>query len=652
MLTIPLEAKFNWGKVDPVDLAATASKSAPGADLEILFSHHRMHANSFATSTEHHNQAKVYTPKGVERSSVFAVEHEKSRQLSEVRARVVKPDGSFVELTKAEFHETTSVRSGGFELLRTTFSFPNVQPGDILEYRWDEQIDDSTGYYIQFCQAAEVPTREFEFEIDGAKSDFVLSWYNCPTAVRDPKLRKVTIRNLPPFITEPLIPTETEFRSWLMIQFTSPDMRWYSKDDAWREIGEYFAEEFRLDTVPTPALRTKAAQLTAQFTTPEQKLAALYDFTRTAVRSLDFYEGPELAAAKKKRLEEDKFQTPAKTLERGSGFKGDINRLFAALARAAGFEVRMAMSANRTRVLNMKGDRGWMFADRYSVAVKIGSEWRFYTPGEPLLAPGLLDVKDEGATAFVCDEKKSWFQSTQVGLPPQTQLKRQGRFELDAEGTLDGEVTVEMTGHRAVGARDNGWNWSIEERTKSIRESLVHRLATAEVSNVRCDTARDLLVPLVVKYHVHVPGYADSIGSRLAIPVNFFEANAAETFTNETRRYPIFFDFAEETHDDIQIVFPEGFVLDGASAPGSVGTPEDIFSARYGLTYLGKSRTLTFQREKVIGRKGMLSFQAESYPALREIFERIHRSDAHQLVIKPKTAVASVTPAATAPVAP
>jgi hypothetical protein len=643
-------AKANWENINPADLAASESKSAPGADLEILFSRHRMDTSSSSTITEHHYQAKVYTPKGIERTTLFTVDHEKRRSVFNLKGRVVKPDGTFVELAKSDFHESTFVKSGGFELLRTTFSFPNVQAGDVLEYQWSEEIDDSNGYYIQYCQAAEIPTRLFEFEILGAKSDFNLSWFNCPTVERDPKLKKVSIRNIPPFIAEPLIPTETEFRGWLMIQFTSRELRMYSSEDAWREIGDYYGELFRLDTNPNPALRAKANLLIANATTSEGKLAALYDFSRTAVKNLDFYEGPELADAKKKRQGEDGFQTPAKTLDRGTGITGDINRLFGALARAAGFEVRLAWSPDRSRVLSMKGKNGWVFADRRTVAVKVGENWTFYSPGATLVPPGLLDLKDQGAFSFVCDEKKAWFETTQIALPEQTRVKRIGRFQLDDEGTLEGEVEEQLTGHRAILARDKGWNWSTDEHAKSIRESLARRLSTAEITDVRPENVASLLGAYRIRYHVRIPGYAEAIGSRLAVPLNYFEVNVPQVFTNETRRYPIFFDHAEEVRDDIEIIFPEGFALEGASAPAPVGKVDDVISAKYGVKFLPKTRTLGYQREYVIGRGGVINFQAESYPALRKLFDRIHRSDAHQLVIKPKSpavAAAAITEAST-----
>ena len=136
-------------------------------------------------------------------------------------------------------------------------------------------------------------------------------------------------------------------------------------DDAWRSIGDYLAEEFRLSTSPNSLVKAKSSQLTGGLTSPEEKITALYNFVQTSVKNLEFFSSADLAEAKKKRNDEESEQLPAKTLERGSGNSGDINFLFGALVRAAGFETRLAISPDRTRVLKLKGDRGWMFADRF-----------------------------------------------------------------------------------------------------------------------------------------------------------------------------------------------------------------------------------------------------------------------------------------------
>jgi hypothetical protein len=179
-----------------------------------------------------------------------------------------------------------------------------------------------------------------------------------------------------------------------------------------------------------------------------------------------------------------------------------------------------------------------------------------------------------------------------------------------------------------------------------VRDSVAERIPTAEVTDVSLENLHTIDAPLVTKYHVHIPGYADAIGSRLGVPLNFFEAGAHALFTNEVRRYPIFFDFAEQEDDDIEIIIPEGFTLDGASAPAPAGSAVDPITARYTVKFLPKTRALGYTRHQVVGKEGNVHFVTESYPALKNLFERIHRSDGHQIVLKPKAASPAVLPPA------
>ena len=89
---------------------------------------------------------------------------------------------------------------------------------------------------------------------------------------------------------------------------------------------------------------------------------------------------------------------------------------------------------------------------------------------------------------------------------------------------------------------------------------------------------------------------------------------------------------------------PDGYILDAASAPAPVGSPTDVSSSNYQIKYSGKARVLSYERDYTLGRGGNVQFRTDSYQALRRLLGRIHRSDTHQLMIKPKLAIAVVDP--------
>jgi hypothetical protein len=444
------------------------------------------------------------------------------------------------------------------------------------------------------------------------------------------------------------MPPEKEFRSWILLVFSHPYLRFYDNAGAWNMIGEYLAEEFRLSTKPPSSLKAKATQIIAGAQSPEEQLARLYDFCQTEITNLNWADPAKVVEAKKKRDNEDSEQLPAKTLDRKTGYPQDIEVLFAALVRSVGFEARLALNADREEVLSINTPRGWILANRRSVAVKVGDHWRFYVPGQYLIPAGLLGPKDQGASTFVCDEKKCWFDTMQIPPADKTEVRRTGHFTVDAEGTLDGTVEVQITGERAANLKQSWWEYSSEEIVGKVRDGVVDRLSAAEVTEVTYENVQNRTMPVIVRYHVRVPGYAEQLGSRLALPLNFFHAGSHETFSGDVRHYPIFFEFPEHERDELDITLPEGFVLDAPSSPTPVGQASDAIRAQYGLKYLGKSRKLVYVRDHVLGQGGTIAFRTESYGPIRKILGDLYKSDTHQLVLKPKTDAATAAPAAAA----
>lgn len=637
-------AATNWEPVSAEDLAATDSKSAPGSDSEVLFSRHTLDSSYGDNYLNHYIRIKIYTKKGIERESIRSFESEKHHKVARVQARVVRPDGSIVVLKEDDVKVTTVAKRGGIEIRRTAFALPDLRPGDVFEYRYEEWMPtgdrDSTMGYTIFAQQAEIPTREWSFEVVSSAKDYNVMSFNCPDPEVKTKSHATVFHHLPPFFEEPDMPPEKAFRGWVLVLFTTPFLRFYNESSAWEEIGDYLAENFRLETNPDRAIREKAAEITQGATSPEDKLNRLCRYCQQDIVNLDYNATAAAAEAKKKRDEEEDVQTGTKTLSRRMGLPEDILRLFGALARASGFEVRYALGNDRHEFLDLNTPRGWVFADRRLVAVKLGATWKFYAPGNPYIEPSIIPTNDEGAHEYICDEKKSWFTVAQIAAPEQTVTQRVAHLTLDADGNLDGTVEVQMTGHRAYSARYRWIESSTEEITKDIRAEFSERLPNAELSDVAWENLNEYDKPFIIRYKLHIPGYAETIGTRLAFAPNFFKANTSPRFTAEERRYPIFFEYAEQQRDQIDIVLPPDFSLDGASAPVPIGKPTDIINAQYKVGYSPKSRTLRYHREYTLGAGGVIDFQAASYPAIRQIFSGIEKSDTHQIVIKPKPAAA------------
>lgn len=660
LLPFPAARAARWEPVDPADLAATASPGFPEADVEILLSRHEMEecqsnhvvmlldVGKDQLITTNFIRAKIYTAKGVTDLGKFSIRFRSDHQVTGTAARVVKADGSARELTKGDILETVLKRTRGErEQKEITFVFPGLEPGDVVEYQWVEVLGRELFVETFFCQE-EFPVREYHFIVGDMASRGSVGWMHCPPAETSNRDNfEVTLRNLAAFKAEDYMPPLYEFRGWIYVAKMFPMAP--TEKDIWRDLSIYWGDEFKTATRPNTPVKKAAAELLAGAATDDDKLRRLYEFCQNEIFNTSYRITPELQAAVEKHRDQS-ADSPAKILEQKRGRSDEINRLFGALARAAGYEARYARNASQSTIANVMIPCGWGFVGSDSVAVQCGGEWRYFNPGNYLLPYGLMAADDEGATTLLCDTKKAVeYGRIPASAASDSQVTRKGRLTLDDEGTLTGEVEIVYSGHIATIRKADTWSDTLAEATKDFCAEINARLPNAEVTEVQWTNLENQQMPVTVRYQVRVPGYAQQVGKRLIFGPGFFESGRNALFTANERQFPIIFPYPWQEHDDVEIVLPEGFALDKPSAPQPVGSFDGAMGATYAMQYNGKTRTFSLRRDFSLGNNGMFAFRAEAYPALKELFELLHQSDTHAIVIKPKAKPAS--PAAAAPAA-
>lgn len=635
-----------WDPIDPADLAAKESKTSPGADAEMLFVRYQIDEDNFwDAETQYYVRAKIYTEKGVEDRGRLAITTIGDQKARDIVGRVIKPDGTIYELKKEDIFENTLWRSRYTKVKSTRLAFPNLAPGDVVEYKWRLEGQMSLWSRWYFAQM-EWPVREFQLRLKDLNGQTFIGWPNCANVEEGRRGGyNLTVRNLPAFEAEEFMPPEREFRSSVYLVKTA-GMK--DQDKQWREIGRWFADEFATQTAVSGAIKDKATELIAGAASDEEKLRRLSEFCHGEIVNFSWIDNAEYQKKRQKSLDASGYQTPKETLSRKYGFAFEIDLLFASLARAAGFEVRRAFNSAIDDQLNVRGSRGWAFMDRSQIAVRVGDVWRFFNPGDYLAVHPMLDWRNEGATALLCDKSAKEAVYAEIPRSPAAASRevRHGAFTLTDDGTLEGDVEVAWTGQLARTLKDGNWHETQEDIDKSFREEIGKRIPGAEITGLVWENLRSQMVPLKARYHVVVPGYAEQVGRRLLVRPGFFESGKPAVFAADHRRYPIAFPFAWQESDEISIQLPEGFELDQPSAPLNVGSLEAEFGAAYKIKYSGKTRVLQYTRDFSLGTNGALMFQAQSYPVIKGIFEKIHRSDTHAIMIKPKAAAQDAAPAA------
>jgi hypothetical protein len=628
-----LPAKEKWDPIPAEDLAATECKSYPGAHAEVLFIHLVLNGGSGDDRSEYYKRIKIYSAKGAEELGVLGIDRAPGQRVSGQAARVIKPDGSTKEYGKADFNETVKARLKGTKVNQLVLAVPDLAAGDIVELRWTSSIESDSGNYYWWYAQLEIPVREYTLETESLARDYVTIWFNVHGERGDKGSKQrlaLTMRNLAPYEEEHWMPPERDTRGWFMIMFRDIALRQYPGNDFMEAISTYQYGEFRRETKPDAPIKAKATALLQGATTDDEKLRRLYNFCQQNVKNFDYIDSAELQAAKKK-LGSDMLQSPRNTLARGSGGTNHVNELFASFARAAGYEVALGLAASRYSTLNVRNDNGWLFLRDRVILVKVAGAWRMFAPGDYLVPAGLLDRSNLNVSVLLCADGKVIWESSPVPAATESEVFRRGRFTVDAEGTLQGEVEISMTGYPAIKRKRDARGEQQDVVESEYRETITKLMPTAEITELGWENLRDLALPLKIRFKLVVPGYAEAVGSKLIVPLNPFTHNRPAVFAAEKRQFPIFLDYPFVERDDVEIVLPEGFKPDAPAAPRNVGEVDNI-GATYRVAYQQRARTIVYKRDLIVGNKGNVAYAAAAYPALKARFAAIQASDEHALV--------------------
>lgn len=627
-----------WKPLEPAQLALKAPTIDKDADAEALLWEVYVNDASYDTEYLHYLRVKIFTERGKEAQGKVEIPYTNSVQIKDISARTIKADGTIIELKKEAIFDREVVKFGKFRIKVKSFALPAVEPGVIVEYRWREvrqnQLADnvplqfqrdipvqSVRYYLKPYPNAINPMKSMTFQARGKVANF--------TKAKD-GYYMTEMQNVAAYHEEAFMPPENQVRTWMLVYYDRD--RSQTPQQYWQEIGKAMFEVSKGELKVNDEIRKAATEAIGDAATPEKKLERLFNFCRTKIKNLsDDASGftPEQLI----KLKENK--SPADTLKRGYGWGSNINSLFAALATAAGFESRIALISDRSRHFFDPNFLNLYFMRGSNIAVKVGEEWKFFDPASTYVPFGMLRWQEEGIKALIADNKEPNFVGTPLSPPEKSLSKRIARFKLTEDGSLEGAVRVEYTGHAAAEFKEDYDDETASQREEKLRNAIKSRLG-CEVTDIKLEPPNDPVKPFVYSYKIKAPGYAERTGKRLFLQPAFFQKGIAPLFATNTREHDIYFHYGWLEQDDVEIELPPGYALDNAESPASfpIGNIGD-YKIMVGLT--PDQKTLVYRRTfKFSG----LIFPKAAYADLKRAFDAVHHEDAHTITLKQGAAAA------------
>jgi hypothetical protein len=631
----PLPGGDEWRAILPIELSAKIPLVEKDADAEALFWEVRVDDSAPEELVlKNYIRIKVFTERGKESQSKVDLTYLGSTKIKDVAARVIKSDGAIVELKKEDIFDRTIVKASGVKYKAKSFALPGVEPGAIIEYRWQEVYPNGSANRLRLLFQRDIPVQQVTYYL----KPFTGMRYNTfhmeeARFVKDKdNFFKLSKTNMPAYREEPRMPPEDEVRAWIFLYY-SEDPK-LDTDKYWKDFGKKYFEIVKDEMKFNDDVKTAVAGIIGTATTPEEKLERIYDFCRTKIKNTND-DASTLTDEEKKKAKGNK--SPAETLKRGMGTGGSIDMLFAALARAAGFDARPAVSGNRDDFFfSPSVANGYLLGSSF-VAVHVGEGWQFFSPSEMYTSFGMLGWPEEGQDALVTDSKEPLWVRIPMSPPEKTLEKRTGTLRLLEDGTLEGDVRIEYTGHLAFDKKEWNDDDSQAQREETLRSSVKARMSTADLSDIKIENVTDPQKPFVYAYHVRVPGYAQRTGKRLFLQPGFFERGRGSLFSANERKNEVYFHYSWSEQDHITIELPEGFELDSPDTPASV-TPEmtqKICAQKIKMAASKDGHTLIYDREFYFGSgDNLLLFGLPTYPTLKRLFDMIGQANDHTITLK------------------
>lgn len=550
-----------------------------------------------------------------------AVRHSDFVRLISFEGRTVLPDGSEVRLPEdALFREAVT---GGESRYLTKAAFPALEPGAILDYRYElrfEAASDLSTWYFQ----SRIPTLHSEVTYELPRRLSFQPWGKATaggeiqSALRRTargKELKLWMDDLPGIPDEPLsLPFEHLSSSALLLS------KRRATDD-WRAVCNWADYAYRDARRRDGRTRQRGKEIAAAAGSDlEARARRIFAFVRDEIATVG---RPWILPAEGESLDDMVRE------QRADGAGKAL--VLEAMLDAAGLDPELVWVADHRfgigelSIVDLSiATPAWFEATL--VRLELDGREVFLDPFGPGYGFGYLHPDLEGADALVYSRWKPRV----IRLPerPYDASVRQAEldFRIHGEGRLSGTGRLELEGHH--GARWFRREPTAAGRLEAATELLEESFPRFVISDVSVDGELEAS-SFEVRWSLE-PREEEILGDQVSLSPSAPLGPVLQelTSTPAERRTPVLFAFADRNVVELTVTWPDGWVADVVPEPTSTENDAGAFVVQVAVD--DEARTLHYRRRfDLVSR---LVTQPR-YGELRELYAAVSTSDAQDLVL-------------------
>ncbi|WP_226389094.1 DUF3857 domain-containing protein [Penaeicola halotolerans] len=613
---------LKWGKISQEEIDYKTVDFEPDAGAVVLAEQGVTSIISGKVLTDYHFRKKVLSENGKDIGDVVISYNSGSRKINGLKAHIITFEGgkeNVIELKKKDFFETEV--GDGFKEIR--FTFPNVNPGAIIEYTYKE-VSDNLTFINGWTFQNDIPTLRSTYEFQRDQNlDYRVSFQGYNLAVSGQMQKKESkweLTNLPSMKPEPYM---NNFRDYLDVikfqlagyttvvggnSYESP-LEYKSFIATWDQLAK---ELLSIDTYDSyvgnnSVTRSLAKDLVLEGESTYEKMKFAHKYV---LENFEF-DGDE-GIIPSRRLKD--------VLEAKRGSQVELNMVLVAILKAHGITsspVLISSKGNGSSVLST-----YPFINQFDALILTAvhdGDFIFFDTTDDDLPFGSIPLKYAVEKGFIMRDQNS------ILLDINTQV-RSGRASMNQISFEDGKEKhdnlLRLSGYDGFIAMKRMKKVTDEELQKEVMSEENKNTATNFIAskNQVNENTFDL------KWSFSKEFEGDDI-----VYVNPFEDEKWDEnpFKNDTRLFPVDFNYLmSDTYTSI-IKIPDGYELDDYPENQAIKIVDNLGTFYYQVSELDGTVTVS---AKVIFNA--IIFPPAYYPYLKSFLDNVVSKLKEPLVFK------------------
>ncbi len=396
-------------------------------------------------------------------------------------------------------------------------------------------------------------------------------------------------------------------------------------DQYWKRIGKKWNDSLEKFVNKRGALEAEVSHTITANDPPDVKLRKLYARAQK-IRNLNMEDEKSKKEEKTESLKPN--ANVEDVLKHGYGYDREINMLFVALARTAGFDASQVyvVPTSVNYFVPQAEDSTQLTADL--VWVRAGAQEYFVDPAARFFPFGLLPWTESGAGGIRLRKDGPEFVTTPDQKSTDATILRDCDLELDANGDASGKLQVDFVGEQAAIRRQQNRDEDEAGRKKELGDQIRGWLpggSAFEVTTI--SNWDDTSQPIRVEGTVKIPGVGTPAGHRMLVPLSVFQSNHMSAFKSSKRVNDVFFSFPFEEIDDVKYHAPSEYKIESVPAVPKI----DLKAVVYEVSATQQNNLVETKRHLTVAG---ISFPVKYYDALRSFFSKVKSDDETQFVLE------------------